>query len=251
MMGRQWTPLAAALLLLLVGAAPLATAALGDDERVCPTVRAIRHLHLHDMLGHWYVVQYYASSEELPEYRCMRADFSLSTAPSTAAPGPRVTMNFTYAFSDDPMGERLRGNITWLLPDLGRPAHWRHQEESYQGVYNTYVLDSDYTTWALLLHCAEQEGSLRYLSSFILSREPDLPANVQAYLRDKLTRYAIDLEFMFPMAQDDCDNLVDIDGPVEPGSGSGGPDEQVVTQERPRPDRKHPMQRHHKPRSQG
>ena len=89
------------------------------------------------MLGHWFVVQYFASSEELPEYRCMRADFSLSTASAedaaedgARAKGPRVTMNFTYAFSDDPVGERLRGNITWQVPDLSRPAHWRHQEES-------------------------------------------------------------------------------------------------------------------------
>ena len=90
------------------------------------------------MLGSWYVVQYYASSEELPEYRCMRADLSLSNpgegqaaqAQGLGAPGPRVNMNFTYAFSDDPLGERLHGNITWLLPDLGRPAHWRHQEDS-------------------------------------------------------------------------------------------------------------------------
>ncbi|KAK3928725.1 Apolipoprotein D [Frankliniella fusca] len=121
---------------------------------------------------------------------------------------------------------------------------------SDQGVYNTYVLDSDYTTWALLLHCAEQEGSLRYLSSFILSRAPDLPANVQAYLRDKLTRYAIDLEFMFPMAQDDCDNLVDVDGPAESGSGAGATEVAVVSEERPRPERKrkHPLQRDHRRR---
>lgn len=216
-----------------------------DDERVCPTVKAIRHLRLHDMLGHWYVVQYFASSEELPEYRCMRADLSLSTA-SASAPGPRVTMNFTYAFSDDPVGERLRGNITWQLPDMLRPAHWRHQEESYQGVYNTYVLDSDYETWALLLHCAEQTGSLRYLSSFILSRTPGLPANVQAYLRDKLTRYAIDLDYMFPMSQDDCDHLVDIEGLM-----ASSPEKRAPPPRPPRPPRKHPMQRSHEGRRRG
>lgn len=240
--------LAMAFMLTTVSASP------GDDERHCPTVKAIRHLHLHDMLGHWFVVQYFASSEELPEYRCMRADFSLSTASAedaaedgARAKGPRVTMNFTYAFSDDPVGERLRGNITWQVPDLSRPAHWRHQEESYQGVYNTYVLDSDYVTWALLLHCAEQTGSLRYLSSFILSRTKDLPHNVQAYLRDKLTRYAIDLDFMFPMSQDDC-SLVDIEGPVQ------GPVEaphRPHRLHRPHRPRKHPLQRHHAPHPRG
>lgn len=116
-----------------------------------------------------------------------------------------------------------------------------------QGVYNTYVLDSDYVTWALLLHCAEQTGSLRYLSSFILSRTKDLPHNVQAYLRDKLTRYAIDLDFMFPMSQDDC-SLVDIAGPVE------GPVEaphRPHRLHRPHKSRKHPLQRHHAPHPRG
>ncbi|KAK3928723.1 Malate synthase [Frankliniella fusca] len=39
------SPLAAKLLLLLAGAAAYPA----DDERVCPTVKAIRHLHLHDV----------------------------------------------------------------------------------------------------------------------------------------------------------------------------------------------------------
>lgn len=57
-----------------------------------------------------------------------------------------------------------------------------------EGVYNTYVLDSDYKSWALLMHCAEQSKSPRYLSSFIMSREPSLGVNVISYLREKLPR---------------------------------------------------------------
>lgn len=34
---------------------------------------------------------------------------------------------------------------------------------SDEGIYNTYVLDSDYTSWALLLHCAEKSKVPRYL----------------------------------------------------------------------------------------
>jgi len=56
-------------------------------------------------------------------------------------------------------------------------------------VYNTYVLDSDYKSWALLMHCAEKSKSSRYLSSFIMSREANLGANVISYLREKLPRY--------------------------------------------------------------
>lgn len=57
-----------------------------------------------------------------------------------------------------------------------------------EGVYNTYVLDSDYKSWALLMHCAEQSKTPRYLSSFIMSREPSLGTNVISYLREKLPR---------------------------------------------------------------
>lgn len=77
---------------------------------------------------------------------------------------------------------------------------------SDEGIYNTYVLDTDYTTWTLLMHCAEKEKSTRYLSSFIMSRNVTLPHNVISYLRDKLPRYSIDLAFMFDMNQEGCEN---------------------------------------------
>ena len=58
--------------------------------------------------------------------------------------------------------------------------------------------------WALLLHCAEKSGSTRYLSSFVLSRKSTLLPNVISFLRDKLPRYDIDLQYMFKMKQKDC-----------------------------------------------
>lgn len=51
------------------------------------------------------------------------------------------------------------------------------------------MLDSDYTSWALLMHCAEKSKSPRYLSSFIMSREESLGVNVISYLREKLPKY--------------------------------------------------------------
>lgn len=71
-------------------------------------------------------------------------------------------------------------------------------------MYNTYVLDSDYKSWALLLHCAEKSKSPRYLSSFVMSRQPILTPNVVTYLREKLPRYDIDLAYMFAMSQTNC-----------------------------------------------
>lgn len=38
-----------------------------------------------------------------------------------------------------------------------------------------------------------------------MSRTTELGRNVVSYLRDKLPRYDIDLEFMFDMSQKDCD----------------------------------------------
>lgn len=76
------------------------------------------------MMGQWFVVQYYASSEEALEYKCMRAVLSLSPQ------GNEVSLNFTYSFTDDPDNDLLEGNITWVIPDQGHPAHWVHAEES-------------------------------------------------------------------------------------------------------------------------
>ncbi|KPJ02409.1 hypothetical protein RR46_08206 [Papilio xuthus] len=161
------------------------------NKRKCPEVRAVPHFDLSQMLGDWYVVEYYASAEEALSYSCMRAVFTeddhVQTADGSVEWTPGVTMNFTYRFADDPLGENLLGNITWRV-DLNEPAHWTHSELTYDGIYNTYVLDTEYKTWALLLHCAEQREGARYLSAFVLSRKTTLPKNVMAYLRDKLPR---------------------------------------------------------------
>ncbi|XP_061704933.1 uncharacterized protein LOC133516168 [Cydia pomonella] len=171
----------------------------------CPEVRAVPHFNLQQMLGDWYVVEYYASAEEALSYSCMKSVFAQDDHVPAADGGwtPGVTMNFTYRFADDPLGENLFGNITWRV-DLNQPAHWTHAESTYDGIYNTYVLDTEYKTWSLLLHCAEPKDKARYLSAFILSRKTTLPKNVMAYLRDKLPRYDVDMNYVFAIPHDDC-----------------------------------------------
>ncbi|CAG4964669.1 unnamed protein product [Colias eurytheme] len=177
------------------------------DKRKCPEVRAVPHFDLSQMLGDWFVVEYYASAEEALSYSCMRAVFNaedhVQAEDGTIEWTPGVTMNFTYRFADDPIGENLYGNITWRI-DLNEPAHWTHSEQTYDGIYNTYVLDTEYKTWALLLHCAEQREGARYLTAFVLSRTTGLPKNVMAYLRDKLPRYDVDINYVFPISHKSC-----------------------------------------------
>uniref|UniRef100_A0A1B0B8H9 Lipocalin/cytosolic fatty-acid binding domain-containing protein n=1 Tax=Glossina palpalis gambiensis TaxID=67801 RepID=A0A1B0B8H9_9MUSC len=139
-----------------------------DLKRRCPNVRALRNFDLEAMMGFWHVIQYYASTEELPEYACMHSHFTFS--------------------SDDHHFTQIK--VT--------------QDE---GIYNTYVLDTDYRTWGLIMHCAEKKKHPRYLSALLLSREPQLGDNVINFLREKLPRYDIDLSFMFPINQSACDNL--------------------------------------------
>lgn len=74
------------------------------------------------MMGDWYVIEYYASSEEALSYKCMRAEFTLTDE--------EVNMNFTYSFTDDPINELLIGNITWIIPNPIEPAHWVHSEDT-------------------------------------------------------------------------------------------------------------------------
>lgn len=54
----------------------------------------------------------------------MRTDFHLS--PNDV----EISMNFTFSFMDDPDNEQLYGNITWRIPDLRRPSHWVHSEDT-------------------------------------------------------------------------------------------------------------------------
>ncbi len=76
------------------------------------------------MVGDWYVIEYYASSEEFDIYSCMRTTFYLSPEEK------EMTMNFTFSYIDDPDKERLHGNITWRIPDLRYPSHWVHSERT-------------------------------------------------------------------------------------------------------------------------
>ncbi|XP_015114540.1 uncharacterized protein LOC107039446 isoform X1 [Diachasma alloeum] len=172
-----------------------------EDKTKCPKVKGLSHFDISEFVGSWKVIQYYASSEEALAYKCMRAELFLSED------NAEITMNFTYSFVDDPINEKVFGNITWKIPQYHEsPAHWVHAEFPYEGVYNTYVLATDYNSWALLMHCAEKNKSPRYLSSFIMSRKRRLGQNVISYLREKLPRYDIDLEYMFPMEQKDCNH---------------------------------------------
>lgn len=75
-----------------------------------------------------------------------------------------------------------------------------------EGVYNTYIIDSDYDNWALLMHCAEKKKSSRYISALMMSRTTTLGYNVKAFLREKLPKYNIDVDFMFEVRHDDCKN---------------------------------------------
>lgn len=54
---------------------------------------------------------------------------------------------------------------------------------SDEGVYNTYIIDTDYREWALIMHCAEKPKSNRYLSALMLSRTPTVGPNVISFLR--------------------------------------------------------------------
>ncbi|XP_005183193.2 apolipoprotein D [Musca domestica] len=174
-----------------------------DLKKRCPNVRAQRNFDLEPMMGNWYVVQYYASTEELPEYACMRSHFTFTSDDQ------HITMNFSYIYAEDPLREKLQGNITWEIPDFNTPAHWIHTEDIYEGIYNTYVLDTDYKSWGLIMHCAEKKKHPRYLSALLLSREPTLGENVINFLKEKLPRYDIDLSFMFAINQTTCDNLME------------------------------------------
>ncbi|XP_002067249.3 uncharacterized protein LOC6644630 [Drosophila willistoni] len=184
-----------------------------EMDRLCPKVTAMRNFNLEAMMGCWHVVQYYASTEELPEYACMKSHFGFSTADK------HITMNFSFIFAEDPLREKLQGNITWMIPSfenpdpmapsIETPAHWIHTEHIYKGIYNTYVIDTDYTSWALIMHCAEKEKHPRYLSALLLSRQPTLGENYITYLREKLIPYHIDLSFMFPINQSSCDHLME------------------------------------------
>lgn len=82
----------------------------------------MRNFGLNAMMGSWYVIQYFASTEMFPEYGCMRSSFVTSDG--------YVTMNFTYVFLDDPLATFQQGNITWIIPNYGQPAHWVHAESS-------------------------------------------------------------------------------------------------------------------------
>lgn len=55
------------------------------------------------------------------------------------------------------------------------------------------------------MHCAEKKKYPRYLSALMLSRTPTLGHNVKVFLREKLPKYNIDLDFFFEVRHDVCD----------------------------------------------
>lgn len=40
-------------------------------------VKPMRNLQINDIMGHWFVIQYYSSSEVTPEYKCMLGNLEI------------------------------------------------------------------------------------------------------------------------------------------------------------------------------
>lgn len=83
----------------------------------------MRNLQINDIMGHWYVIQYYSSSEDTPEYKCMQGNFEILDT-------KEITMNFTYFYLNDPNNERMFGNLTWTILNYDIVSHWVHKEET-------------------------------------------------------------------------------------------------------------------------
>lgn len=46
----------------------------------------MRNFQLEKMMGSWNVVQYYSSTEETSEYKCMRAELEITDAKEVSSP---------------------------------------------------------------------------------------------------------------------------------------------------------------------
>jgi len=181
----------------------------------CPEVPKIgENFNIFEILGPWYVVQYYSSSEEALTYHCMRTEFGLSNG------NMDMKMRLTYKYAADPNEETQMGNITWQIPDPMRPEHWRHTEDHYKGVYNTDVVDTDHNSWLILLHCSDPESEKKFLSTFVLSRTPYMDSVTTNYLRDKVTAYDVNLDYLFPVNQTFCFGEVNYPHPDEEKTSS-------------------------------
>lgn len=132
-------------------------------------------------------------------------------------------------YADDPSSEAQTGNMTWQIPDPRRPEHWRHTENPCKmlkffltqtskiqiwilthcycedkGAYNTDVIDTDYVSWLILLHCSDPESEKKFLSTFVLSRAPYIDKMTTDYLREKIGQYKVPMEYLFPVNQTFC-----------------------------------------------
>lgn len=58
------------------------------------------------------------------------------------------------------------------------------------------------------MHCAEKKRNPRYLSALLMSRTPHLANNVKVFLREKLPKYNIDLNYLFELQHTDCNHNI-------------------------------------------
>jgi hypothetical protein len=65
-------------------------------------------------------------------------------------------------------------------------------------------VDTDHSSWLILLHCSDPEAEKKFLSTFVLSRVPYVDKLTTEYLREKISAYDIDLEYLFPVNQTFC-----------------------------------------------
>lgn len=76
------------------------------------------------------------------------------------------------------------------------------------------MIDTDYTSWLILLHCSDPESEKKFLSTFVLSRTAYIDRTTTEYLREKIGNYNVPMEYLFSVNQTFCfgeDNFVGVE----------------------------------------
>ncbi|XP_040071131.2 lopap-like [Ixodes scapularis] len=177
---------------------------------LCPTLKEKDEFEVNRFMGTWFEI---FRTPFIVEYmvKCVRFHYLDKGEEQSVAVrllGERTTMS--SIFTSGNRGDEITIDGELLMRDGNAPYGIKLKAASFQYSSPMLVLDSDYSTYAVLWACENNliSGIVRRENIWVLSRTSTLNATMQTLIMDHLKKQTYSSYFLMPTEQKSCRTYV-------------------------------------------
>lgn len=165
-----------------------------QGPRECPITESKPNFNIDQFMGKWYIQEYqYPRETSVSDFSCTALTFS------KGADG--ILGNFTFRFPPRYGFFHSVSAMSTVIAN-GQDGLWMTEFKGAELL--TAVVDTDYSHWAIYVQCMAEEGGNRFSSTRVLSRFPTLEPQHWLLVRDTISRFELDADFVYTIDQENC-----------------------------------------------